>query len=78
LVDKCKQQPHIYVMFDYDALQRVLRLVRERQEDLRIQAETGAVKDWSVYQNVVGQLQSLAYVESEVQSLLKKLDGDDE
>ena len=65
-------------MFDYEILQRVLEKVRERQEDLKSQAETGSVENWSMYQNIVGQLQSLAYVESEIQSLLKRLDGDDE
>ena len=65
-------------MFDYEILQRVLEKVRERQEDLKSQTETGSVENWSMYQNIVGQLQSLAYVESEIQSLLKRLDGDDE
>tara|TARA_R100001510_G_scaffold24685_1_gene21697 strand:+ start:195 stop:392 length:198 start_codon:yes stop_codon:yes gene_type:complete len=65
-------------MFDYEILQHVLEKVRERQEDLKSQAETGSVENWSMYQNIVGQLQSLAYVESEIQSLLKRLDRDNE
>ena len=66
------------MMYDYEALQHVLTLVRDRKEDLSAQLETGGIETWSMYQNVVGQLQSLAYIESEVQSWLKRLDGEDE
>ena len=65
-------------MYDYEALQHVLTLVRDRKEDLAAHLETGGIENWSMYQNVVGQLQSLAYIESEVQSWLKRLDGEDE
>ena len=66
------------MMYDYEALQHVLTLVRDGKEDLSAQLETGGIENWSMYQNVVGQLQSLAYIESEVQSWLKRLDGEDE
>ena len=65
-------------MYDYEVLQHVLTLVRDRKEDLSAQLETGGIENWSMYQNVVGQLQSLAYIESEVHSWLKRLDGEDE
>ena len=35
-------------MYDYEALQHVLTLVRDRKEDLSAQLETGGIENWSM------------------------------
>ena len=49
-------------MQDFEVIQHVLKIVRERQEDLGSQLLTGSVENWEIYQNIVGQLQSLIYL----------------
>jgi len=77
LVDICRQITIYILMQDFEVIQHVLKIVRERQEDLASQLITGSVENWEIYQNIVGQLQSLSYVESEVKSIMNIMDGND-
>jgi len=77
LVDICRRITIYILMQDFEVIQHVLKIVRERQEDLGSQLLTGSVENWEIYQNIVGQLQSLSYVESEVKSIMNIMDGDD-
>ena len=77
MVDICRQITTYVLMQDFEVIQHVLKIVRERQEDLASQLITGSVENWEIYQNIVGQLQSLSYVESEVKSIMNIMDGND-
>ena len=77
MVDICRRIITYILMQDFEVIQHVLKIVRERQEDLGSQLLTGSVENWEIYQNIVGQLQSLSYVESEVKSIMNIMDGDD-
>jgi len=77
LVDICRRITIYILMQDFEVIQHVLKIIRSRQEDLASQLVTGSVENWEIYQNIVGQLQSLGYVESEVKSIMNIMDGDD-
>ena len=64
-------------MHSVELVQFILKIIRERASELSDQITTGSVEDWNIYQNIVGQLQSLGFVESEIQSLINRLDGED-
>jgi|TARA_Y100000996_G_C22547629_1_gene652445 hypothetical protein len=64
-------------MHSVELVQFILKIIRERASELSDQITTGSVEDWNIYQNIVGQLQSLGFVESEIQSLMNRLDGED-
>tara|TARA_X000000368_G_scaffold336822_1_gene274562 strand:- start:37345 stop:37542 length:198 start_codon:yes stop_codon:yes gene_type:complete len=65
-------------MHSVELVQFILKIIRERASELSDQITTGSVEDWNIYQNIVGQLQSLGFVESEIQSLMNRLDGEDD
>lgn len=77
MVDICIRTIVYMFMQDFEVIQHVLTIVRERQADLGSQLLTGSVENWEIYQNIVGQLQSLSYVESEVKSIMNIMDGND-
>ena len=69
--------PLMQQMHSVELVQFILKIIRERASELSDQITTGFVEDWNIYQNIVGQLQSLGFVESEIQSLMNRLDGED-
>ena len=52
-----------------DDLRKILDTKRNQIRDIML---TGGVDDYSYYQNLVGQVKSLDYVEQEVKDLLEK------
>ena len=48
------------------------KIIRERRQDISDIILTGAVEDYTNYQNLVGQLKSLNHIEQEVKDLLQR------
>ena len=58
------------ILVDFlDDLKKILDTKRKQIADIML---TGGVDDYSNYQNLVGQVKSLDYVEQEVKDLLEK------
>ena len=58
------------ILVDFlDELRKILDTKRKQISDIML---TGGVDDYSNYQNLVGQVKSLDYVEQEVKDLLEK------
>ena len=48
------------------------KIIGERRQDISDIILTGAVEDYTNYQNLVGQLKSLNHIEQEVKDLLQR------
>ena len=52
--------------------ERIFKLIRTRQTQIIEIVTSKQVKDWNDYQNHLGQLETLNYIEQELSDLLKK------
>ena len=52
--------------------ERIFRIIRGRQTQITEIIKNNQVKDWNDYQNHLGQLDTLNYIEQELSDLLKK------
>ena len=52
--------------------ERIFKIIRTRQTQLNEIIIGNQVKDWNDYQNHLGQLETLNYIEQELSDLLKK------
>ncbi len=57
--------------------EKIFRIIRTRQTQLSEIITTNQVKDWNDYQNHLGQLDTLNYLEQELSDLLKKQEQND-
>ena len=57
--------------------ERLFRVIRTRQTQLTEIIVNNQVKDWNDYQNHLGQLDTLNYIEQELSDLLKKQEQND-
>ena len=57
--------------------ERIFRIIRGRQTQLTEIIINNQVKDWNDYQNHLGQLDTLNYIEQELSDLLKKQEQDE-
>ena len=57
--------------------ERLFRVIRTRQTQLIEIITNNQVKDWNDYQNHLGQLDTLNYIEQELSDLLKKQEQND-
>ena len=53
-------------------VERVFKIIRTRQAQINEIVTSNQVKDWNDYQNHLGQLDTLNYIEQELSDLLKK------
>ena len=53
-------------------IEELNKIIRTKRQDISDILLTGGVEDYTNYQNLVGQLKSLNYVEQEVKDLLQK------
>ena len=52
--------------------ERIFKIIRTRQTQINEIVISNQVKDWNDYQNHLGQLDTLNYIEQELSDLLKK------
>ena len=57
--------------------ERIFKLIRTRQAQIIEIITSNQVKDWNDYQNHLGQLDTLNYIEQELSDLLKKQEQDE-
>ena len=57
--------------------EQLFRVIRTRQTQLTEIIVNNQVKDWNDYQNHLGQLDTLNYIEQELSDLLKKQEQND-
>jgi hypothetical protein len=57
--------------------EKIFRIIRTRQAQLTEIIINNQVKDWNDYQNHLGQLDTLNYIEQELSDLLKKQEQDE-
>ena len=57
--------------------ERIFRIIRGRQTQITEIIVSNQVKDWNDYQNHLGQLDTLNYIEQELSDLLKKQEQND-
>jgi len=57
--------------------EKIFRIIRTRQTQLTEIIVNNQVKDWNDYQNHLGQLDTLNYIEQELSDLLKKQEQDE-
>ena len=57
--------------------EKIFRIIRTRQTQLTEIIISNQVKDWNDYQNHLGQLDTLNYIEQELSDLLKKQEQDE-
>ena len=57
--------------------EKILRIIRTRQTQLIEIITNNQVKDWNDYQNHLGQIDTLNYIEQELSDLLKKQEQND-
>ena len=57
--------------------ERIFRIIRTRQTQITEIIVNNQVKDWNDYQNHLGQLDTLNYIEQELSDLLKKQEQND-
>jgi hypothetical protein len=53
-------------------VERIFKIIRTRQAQINEIVTSNQVKDWNDYQNHLGQLETLNYIEQELSDLLKK------
>ena len=56
--------------------ERIFKIIRARQAQINEIITSNQVKDWNDYQNHLGQLETLNYIEQELSDLLKKQEQD--
>ena len=59
-------------------VERIFKIIRTRQTQINEIVISNQVKDWNDYQNHLGQLETLNYIEQELSDLLKKQEQDNE
>ena len=52
--------------------ERIFKIIRTRQTQINEIITSNQVKDWNDYQNHLGQLETLNYIEQELSDLLNK------
>jgi len=57
--------------------ERIFKIIRSRQTQVIEIITSNQVKDWNDYQNHLGQLDTLNYIEQELSDLLKKQEQDE-
>ena len=57
--------------------ERIFKIIRTRQTQINEIVISNQVKDWNDYQNHLGQLETLNYIEQELSDLLKKQEQDE-
>jgi len=57
--------------------EKIFRIIRTRQTQITEIIVHNQVKDWNDYQNHLGQLDTLNYIEQELSDLLKKQEQND-
>ena len=57
--------------------EKIFKIIRTRQTQLIEIITNNQVKDWNDYQNHLGQLDTLNYIEQELSDLLKKQEQND-
>ena len=57
--------------------ERIFKIIRARQTQVIEIITSSQVKDWNDYQNHLGQLDTLNYIEQELSDLLKKQEQDE-
>ena len=57
--------------------EKLFRVIRTRQTQISEIIVNNQVKDWNDYQNHLGQLDTLNYIEQELSDLLKKQEQND-
>ena len=57
--------------------ERIFKIIRARQPQVIEIITSNQVKDWNDYQNHLGQLDTLNYIEQELSDLLKKQEQDE-
>ena len=57
--------------------ERIFKIIRTRQTQINEIIISNQVKDWNDYQNHLGQLDTLNYIEQELSDLLKKQEQND-
>ena len=57
--------------------ERIFKIIRARQTQIIEIVTSNQVKDWNDYQNHLGQLDTLNYIEQELSDLLKKQEQDE-
>ena len=57
--------------------EKLFRVIRTRQSQITEIIVNNQVKDWNDYQNHLGQLDTLNYIEQELSDLLKKQEQND-
>ena len=57
--------------------EKIFRIIRTRQTQITDIIVNNQVKDWNDYQNHLGQLDTLNYIEQELSDLLKKQEQND-
>ena len=55
-----------------ELIEALNKIIGERRQDISDIILTGAVEDYTNYQNLVGQLKSLNHIEQEVKDLLQR------
>jgi len=58
-------------------VERIFKIIRARQTQVIEIITSNQVKDWNDYQNHLGQLDTLNYIEQELSDLLKKQEQDE-
>ena len=58
-------------------VERIVKIIRARQTQVIEIITSNQVKDWNDYQNHLGQLDTLNYIEQELSDLLKKQEQDE-
>ena len=58
-------------------VERIFKIIRGRQAQINEIITSNQVKDWNDYQNHLGQLDTLNYIEQELSDLLKKQEQDE-
>ena len=58
-------------------VERIFKIIRTRQTQINEIVISNQVKDWNDYQNHLGQLETLNYIEQELSDLLKKQEQND-
>ena len=58
-------------------VERIFKIIRTRQAQINEIITSNQVKDWNDYQNHLGQLETLNYIEQELSDLLKKQEQDE-
>jgi hypothetical protein len=55
-----------------DLIEELNKIIKTKRQDIADILLTGGVEDYTNYQNLVGQLKSLDYIEQEVKDFLQK------